>query len=98
MLPVKRGDHNFVFKGPRSDIGDLSVKAFKRPNGMEYVRTHWKPNEADLQKLNEGGTVELDIIARRMPPIQLRTREADGTEEPNGFRQPVRPHPFLRSL
>jgi hypothetical protein len=73
MEPIKRSTHNFVYRGPTPDIGDLSCE-----RGGGVVRSHWQPSEEELAVLNEGGSVELGIWGMEpIPPVSLGVRHAE---------------------
>jgi hypothetical protein len=87
MEPVKRSDHNHVYKGEHFDqklgrvvnkgVGDLSC--FRERPGL--VRGHWKPSPEELAILNAGGHVEVGVWTEPIPPLSVNAIAAD---EPNG--------------
>lgn len=66
MDPVKRSDHNFNYLGPTDEIGDLSVRRTSKG-----AFSHWRPTEAELAILNQGGVVELGVYQAPMPPVSV---------------------------
>lgn len=38
---------------------------------MEAVVSYWRPSAEDLAVLNAGGSIELSILGRTMPPVML---------------------------
>lgn len=75
MDAVSRLDHNFTYKGPTEDIGDLSCIV----EGNETI-THWRPTRDELEVLMAGGLVELTLLSHPIPPIMLTTCPADQPE------------------
>lgn len=88
MRPIKRPDHNFTYKGPTPDIGDLSCEVFIEPPETRVVRSHWRPSRDELTVLLEGGSVELDVLTGGpLPPLAVNVApEIDGEGE-NRYRQ-----------
>lgn len=76
MDPAEHPTHNFTFKGPEPDIGDLRVHRTKDAVGRPVIISHWKPNDLELQALIAGGAVRLSIYGEGMPPIAM------GVEQP----------------
>lgn len=72
MEPVKRRSHNFTYKGPTPDIGDLSCE---RRDGAVF--SHWQPTEEELATLNAGGAVELGIYVEPIPPVSVAVVPAE---------------------
>jgi hypothetical protein len=74
MDPVVRVDHNFIFKGPSPDIGDLTCY---RDTGE--VRSHWKPSGNEIALLAAGGHVALSCFVPLevvIPPLAIEVVEA----------------------
>jgi len=73
MLPVDNARCNFTYTGPTADIGDLRVERTKDLcSGASVVRSFWRPSSEELQLLNDGGLVELDILGMEpIPPVAL---------------------------
>lgn len=40
-------------------------------NGMDAIVSFWRPSDEELAVLNAGGSVELAILGRTMPPVSL---------------------------
>ena len=72
MEPVTRQSHNFVYRGPTPDIGDLSCE--RRDGG---VFSHWKPSAEELAMLAAGGAVELGIYSEPIPPVNVAVIAAE---------------------
>lgn len=71
MDPVDHSSHNFTFKGPEPDIGDLRVFRGQDTMGRPVIVSHWKPNDLELQALIAGGSVRLGIHGEIMPPVSV---------------------------
>lgn len=39
--------------------------------GLDAVVSYWRPSSEELALLNAGGSIELTILGRTMPPVQL---------------------------
>jgi hypothetical protein len=83
MKPVKTSACNMVYKGPTEEIGDLHCERV-RPG---RIRSFWKPSEAELELLNEGGTVELELLTEPIPPVAVNVETAEASAA-------VGDHPF----
>ncbi len=66
MKPVKTGQANFVYRGPRPDIGDLWVQ---RVDGT--VRTVWEFTDEERELIAAGGRIELAMFHEPIPPISF---------------------------
>lgn len=71
MDPIRHPSHNFVYRGPTPEIGDLSCHRGSA-EGMSLVTSHWVPTADELKILNEGGSVKLGIWGLEpIPPVSL---------------------------
>lgn len=78
MLPVTTERKNFTYKGPSPDIGDLDGEM---QQGGALFTSWWKPSEAELEILNDGGVIELSVWQTPIPPFAINAvtkEEADG--------------------
>lgn len=48
-------------------------------NGYRHFTQAWKPSYEDLQALNRGEPIWVDIISNQLPPIGLFTMDENGT-------------------
>lgn len=57
------------------DQGELACAAIPitrtQFNGMDAVVSYWRPSAEELAVLNAGGSIELAILGRTMPPVSL---------------------------
>lgn len=79
MEPVKRKSHNFTYRGPRSDILDLSCE-----RRVGVVFSHWKPSVEELEVLAGGGVVELGVHHEPIPPLSMVVVPAEEPSQPEG--------------
>lgn len=70
MDPVNNSWCNFTYLGPAPDIGDLACRR-ETVDGRPVVRSYWKPTEAELEQLNNFGTICLSIFSEPIPPVSL---------------------------
>jgi hypothetical protein len=77
MLPQSFEQANFTFTKPQGwtdeECMDLHVHKGQYPNGTPTIISYWKPNKEDLEALNNGGGIYLEIIGQGMPPVALFT-------------------------
>ncbi len=66
MKPIKTPESNFVYRGPRPDIGDLDCHV-----EGSVTESVWKPDEEELRFLIDGGHVLLGILGHPIPPVYV---------------------------
>ncbi|GAB2959091.1 hypothetical protein GCM10027048_27900 [Hymenobacter coalescens] len=81
MLPVDFPGTNITFAKP-GDMTDEQCYALKAMvgtdgNGFPYTLTAWQPSYEDLQALNAGRPIMLQIIGGGMPPVALWTYDEE---------------------
>lgn len=67
MRPVSNERTLLTYRGPATGIGDLACERV-RPG---LVRSFWSPSAEELEKLTQGGVVELLILSEPIPPVSL---------------------------
>lgn len=76
MNHTKHRSNNHVFGAPQGwdqealpcDALPVTIGDF---GGQPSISSFWKPTEAELKMLNDGGMVLLHIIGLGMPPVAL---------------------------
>ena len=69
MDPIKTAAANFVYRGPREDIGDLWVQ---RVPSDRSVRSAWDLTDEERRVIAAGGRIELAIFYMEpIPPVSL---------------------------
>jgi hypothetical protein len=79
VIPVRTASSNFVYRGPRPDIGDAWVR--REPGHQVYMV--WQPSDEERAAIAAGANVELGIFMEPIPPVSLnvtteRALSADG--------------------
>lgn len=67
MRHVKRRTHNLTYRGDGKEVGDLSCQRVS----PGHIRSHWKPSAEELEILNRGGHVELDLLTEPICPVSV---------------------------
>jgi hypothetical protein len=70
MEPTNNSWCNFVYRGPRQNIGDLPCRR-ETEHGMRVVRAYFKPSSDELKELIAGGSLCLSIYTEPIPPVSL---------------------------
>lgn len=83
MKPIKTAACNHVYLGPTPEIGDLHCQRVQHGE----IRSFWTPTPAELELLNAGGAVQLDILTEPIPPVAVNVITPAEAE-------PVGDHPF----
>lgn len=82
MLPVSFEGVNHTFVKPDSmsddECGDLRVYRGIDQNGYPMILSAWQPSKEDLEALNAGRPVFLNILGQGMPPVSLFTLNEKG--------------------
>lgn len=78
MIPVGNQRTLVTYLGPAPGIGDLQCERV-RPG---LIRSFWEPSQAELERLREGGVVELLIWTEPIPPVSLNAVTQDEAREP----------------
>lgn len=82
MHPVDFKGTNIVLSKPEdmTDEQCLPLKAMKAAteDGLPYFVTGWKPNKDDLDVLNAGGILYLQVVGNGFPPVALFTVNDNG--------------------
>ncbi len=77
MLAVDFPGTNITFGKPADmtdeECGSLKAMVAQYEDGTPYVLTAWQPSYEDIQAINAGRPVMLQIIGRGMPPVSLWT-------------------------
>lgn len=77
MLPVSFPEQNFTFTKPEGwtdeQCSDLNVWKGHDTNQQPRIISAWKPSKEDLDALNNGGVIYLDIVSSGQPPVSLYT-------------------------
>lgn len=81
MTPAKFPEANTCY-GPPNDMDESQVQTIHafvgliqggNVDGAQVVVTAWKPNEEDLQRLQSGGLIYLEILGQILPPHSIHT-------------------------
>ena len=74
MTPVKHPDCNDVLRGGAPHVPDLHIRRGNESDdgSMPVVASFWKPTATELQRLIDGGCVEVVVIGHTHPPISVR--------------------------
>jgi hypothetical protein len=86
VQPVKHAGCNFVYRGPRADIGDLHVARVPVAGGI-VVEVVYELDDHDRQLIAEGGRIRLGIFNEPIPPVSM-------TVLPEEMCQPIAEHPW----
>lgn len=83
MLPIDFPQKNKVFTKP-SDMTDeqcnsLSVFQGKDSEGNPIILSAWQPSYEDIQAINEGKPIWLQIVSHGLPPVCLYTENPFAT-------------------
>lgn len=87
---VRHPNTNLVFGAPidwddeKGHCDALPVVMAEDPDLGPVVKSYWKPSEADLKQLIEGGFICLTIVGQGMPPVALHTEP-----NPEGFNAEI---------
>lgn len=77
MLPHSFPEQNFTFTKPKGwtneQCSDLNVWRGNDTEGNPQIISYWKPSKEDLDALNNGGGIYLNICGSGMPPVSLQT-------------------------
>ena len=76
MLPVDFPQSNICFNKPESmtDEQCLPIKVFKGNRGdMPIIISKWQPNKEDLDALNQGAGLWLEIVGVGLTPVAVYT-------------------------
>ena len=77
MLPVDFQEANFTFGKPvdmtDEECGSLRVHKGQYPDGTPRITSKWLPNKEDIEAINRGEGIYLNIIGYGMPPVSLQT-------------------------
>lgn len=76
MQKIKHPSNNDVLGAPAGwNQGALPCSALPITRAkfgeMEAVVSYWRPSAEELAVLNAGGSIELAILGRTMPPVML---------------------------
>lgn len=82
MIPVKHPTNNIELTAP-AEMTDKECTPLHATRGtIEFPGTgrkyhctssYWKPTEAELELLNDGGSVKLTILGSACPPVIVET-------------------------
>lgn len=82
MNPINFEGANFTFKKPESmseeDCGDLPVYKGTDPKGYPMILSAWQPSEKDIEAINAGRPIYLNIVGHGMPPVSVFTTNEAG--------------------
>ena len=85
MLPITFPEQNFTFTKPAGwtdeQCSDLSVYKGEYADGTPAIISYWKPSKEDLDILNNGGGIYVNILSINMPPISLDTESPFETKK-----------------
>lgn len=56
----------------------LDIVRLENSQGFPIIRSYWMPNKEDIEAINSGRGVWLDIIGHGMPPVSLFTANEKG--------------------
>lgn len=95
MKIIERREHTTKIRGEREEDGEVVLKGVKdlpakvhEEDGRPCITSHWQPDEEDLQILNEGGCIELDVLGSQLSPVRVSAVPAEEPEEDEGVRRP----------
>lgn len=77
MRAIDFPESNITFGKP-SDMADeqcFSISAYK---GDGFINTVWLPNKEDIEAINAGRPIILQIVGNGMPPVSLFTCDEQG--------------------
>lgn len=72
MDPIEKEEHNFTYKGPSPDVGDLT--GIRNDDGS--FTSHWRPSPEELEGMadaiqNGDFAIELTIHSSPIPPVSM---------------------------
>lgn len=77
MLPKDFEQANIRFTKPKNmtdeQCGDLMVYKGIDPNGMPVLISKWQPSKEDIEAINNGEGIWLQIVSEVMPPVAVFT-------------------------
>lgn len=77
MLPIEFPEKNFTFQKPASmtdkECSSLDVWRGETEDGVPAIISKWQPSREDLDALNRGEGLYLQILGTGMPPVSLYT-------------------------
>jgi hypothetical protein len=60
------------------ECGSLMAFHGRYANGVPFFRVHAKPSKEDLEALNAGRGIWLDVLGTSFPPVSLFTADEQG--------------------
>lgn len=77
MIPVEFPEKNFTFGKPESmtdeQCSSLDVWKGHNTEGQPIIISKWMPNKEDIEAINRGEGIYVEIFGHGMPPISLFT-------------------------
>jgi hypothetical protein len=84
MLPTSFPEQNFAFNRPTDmtdeECSSLPVWRGEDANGLPVIISKWMPSEEDIEAINRGESIYLQIVGNGMPPVCLFTENPFITE------------------
>lgn len=82
MIPIVFEGCNTELKKP-SDMDDnqcmsLPAACAYGPDGRPYFVSAWKPNKEDVDAINRGEPIYLQLVGFERPPVVLYTKDENG--------------------
>lgn len=78
MQFIKHPQCNYNFGPPKgvsgNDCGTLPVKQWQDPDFGQAYTSFWRPSEAELKALNDGGSIALTIYGPGHPMLSMQVR------------------------
>lgn len=77
MLPTDFPQANFTFTKPQGftdeECSDLRVFKGTDPTNVPVIISAWQPSKEDIEAINAGKPIYLQIVGYGMPPVALYT-------------------------
>ena len=80
MLPIRTDRSNFIYRSPRPDNPDMPGERIV----PGHIRSVWELTETERADIFQGGNIELNIFAERIPPVSLNLTY-EGTDGRGSF-------------
>jgi hypothetical protein len=82
MRPIHFEESNITFEKPVSmdDSECLPISAYvgKDENGNIFINTVWQPSKEDIEAINEGRPIIVNVAGSALPPMSLFTYNEKG--------------------
>lgn len=89
MLPTDFPQANFTFSKPQGvkdeDCSDLRVFKGHDTEGVPVIISQWQPSKEDIEAINQGKPIYLQIMGYGMPPVSLYTENPFIPNEQEAF-------------